>query len=164
MPAQITTIGTPAAGGYRHQCAICQMDRIVPGERFKHICPRSVEPNEPCASCPESSLAEPPLPGLLTQAGNVTAAAARTAKQFVSGQPILRSPADKAECLTICRGGTLPNGIERKRCSWYRPSDDRCSICGCFVDEKASLVTECCPMLEWPCSDAAAAQALRDFP
>lgn len=39
---------------------------------------------------------------------------------------------------------------ESNVCGNYRPSDDRCADCGCFLAEKIPLIAETCPLMLWP--------------
>lgn len=82
---------------------------------------------------------EPPLPSLWTQAANAAAAAVEIVVDVVLGKPIL-APADvqearRATCLA---------------CEHWRPSDSRCSRCGCYTEAKLSLASEACPDGHWP--------------
>jgi len=117
----ITTIGTVEGNGYRHRCDQCGMNRIVPGERFRHICPQ-----EPCSTCEKS------LPSLLTQAGNLAMAGV----DAVASGFKLRSSEEQAACLAICRD-----------CPLYQ--DGRCTECGCFVAAKVKLFSQKCPLEKW---------------
>jgi hypothetical protein len=82
---------------------------------------------------------EHPLPSIGTQAGNFLHAVSRVAKAAVSGQPILVPDHIRAARLAQCAGG----------CAYWRPSDQRCSLCGCWTStkfaRKLSLATERCP-------------------
>ena len=77
---------------------------------------------------------EEPLPDLLTQAANaVQAAVAHAAAGFprASEEEVARR---KALCLA---------------CEHYRPSDDRCSRCGCHLSVKMAWEEQKCPVGKW---------------
>lgn len=78
---------------------------------------------------------EQPLPSIVTQAKNLAVATARDAQ---AGFARLDEGAAEAR-LAICR-----------RCPSYRPSDERCAICGCFLNAKATRPHEHCPLGKWP--------------
>lgn len=138
MAAHVTTFGTEAPGGFIHTCDLCQMNRIVPAQRFKHICPKATE-GEPCPTCPDKSpSSEPRLPSLLTQATNLAKAAGRVAVAAATGEPVLRPAEQQSACLAICAA-----------CPSHRPSDDRCAECGCSVAQKVKFQTEICPLAKW---------------
>lgn len=139
MPAHVTTYGTAAAGGYRHRCTQCKLDRIVPGQRFKHICAASNEPSESCATCPTAEVptanAEPP--SLLSRLAGVIGASVRFCGAIVARRPLIVSSAEQDNRLTICRA------CEKFDCG-------KCQQCGCIVAVKAKLATEDCPLGFWP--------------
>lgn len=101
------------------------------------LAPAVVRLSEEAASRPESGN-EPPLPSPVAVAINFTAATARDAAHGFA-----RLPAEAIEArLAICRG-----------CDRYRPSDGRCSACGCHlagVNAKAARPHERCPLERWP--------------
>ena len=81
---------------------------------------------------------EPRLPGLLTQARNVSAATARVAGAWLGGQAVFVAAEVAAARLAACQS-----------CPHYRPSDSRCALCGCCLGDsicaKLKLATEHCP-------------------
>lgn len=78
---------------------------------------------------------EPELPPLAEQLGNY---ARSTASHVLAGFP-KADPATRAARLAACHG-----------CDRYRPSDDRCSACGCPALRKAVRLLEACPLGRWP--------------
>ena len=83
------------------------------------------------------------LPPLWKMAWNATKAAIRAAKACVTGQELYLENEEIEYRLSICR----------EPCSEYTVSDsgkERCSECGCFLDLKAPLTTEWCPLYKWP--------------
>lgn len=81
-----------------------------------------------------SPLPEPDLPPLAVQVMNLTKSAAR---HIAAGMPEA-SPEEQNRRESLCRG-----------CEKYRPSDDRCAACGCYVKEKTSWQLEMCPLGKW---------------
>lgn len=77
---------------------------------------------------------EPSLPPLTAQVGNLMRSAAR---HVAAGMPEA-SPEEQDHRKSLCRG-----------CEQYRPSDDRCAACGCYVKEKTSWKLEACPLGKW---------------
>jgi len=81
---------------------------------------------------------EPALPSLARQAASVTMAFGRTVAQAVCDRPILAPKEVQAERWSVC-----------EKCDKFRPSDKRCSLCGCrtsgWLVNKIMLSTEQCP-------------------
>jgi hypothetical protein len=96
--------------------------------------------------------AEPPLPPLGTMVGNASHAAWRTAGAIVGGEPVLAAPEVQDARLAVCRDGVglTPDQIADGHCDRWRPSDARCSQCGCYTTLKRRLATERCPLSRWP--------------
>lgn len=78
--------------------------------------------------------AEPALPTLADQLGNLAAAVVRNAR---GGAPRVDA-AERAARLAICHG-----------CDRFRKSDHRCAACGCKVKAKSALALEDCPRGYW---------------
>jgi hypothetical protein len=104
--------------------------------------------DDPYASCPaghwppirKTESSEPALPSKLTMTRNAGAAvvqAVRSRGKKVSDEEFERRTA-------ICKGG---GGIAR--CDSYRPSDNRCSECGCRLKYKPRLEAWHCPLEKW---------------
>lgn len=82
---------------------------------------------------------ENPLPSMMAMAGNLLIA---TGKDILAGMP--RRDMDEMRRITaICDGG---GGA---RCQHFRPSDRKCSLCGCPVVEKIAMEREHCPIGKW---------------
>ena len=64
---------------------------------------------------------------------------------------LLVSPEVIAERLATCRqaSGLPPEQAADGHCGAYRPSDGRCSGCGCWVEDKAEDRTAVCPLGRW---------------
>src|SRR5205823_2541045 len=79
--------------------------------------------------------AEPPLPPLVQKAAGLVGALAGVARATARGEPVL-APQDVQDArLATCREGRglAPDQVRDGRCDKYRPSDDRCSVCGCYL-------------------------------
>jgi len=63
-------------------------------------------------------------------------AACRVVRAKVRGEAVLLDQASVDERLRVCRG-----------CEFY--DDGQCTVCACFVELKAALVTERCPKHKW---------------
>ncbi len=88
-----------------------------------------------------------PLPSMATMAANLARAAGRAATAIVKGKPIAASEEQIADRTAICTGS-----ITGKPCDHFRPSDGRCSLCGCGLTRflsKIKLATERCPVGKW---------------
>lgn len=85
-----------------------------------------------CGGCNKGK--SKPLPSTLRQAGNLAKA---LIKHKLDGSVKLNSDQINAR-LSICN-----------QCEWFRPEDDRCASCGCFVKEKATWRSEDCPVGNW---------------
>jgi hypothetical protein len=92
---------------------------------------RPVDPVPP----PAAPTPELPLPPLATRAANY---AASTARHVLAGLP-RADEATRAARLAACHA-----------CDRYRPSDDRCSACGCPALAKSVRLLETCPLDRWP--------------
>ena len=103
--------------------------------------------HDPCASCPAGHWGpytrcaqdEPPLPPLPEMAMNYVAA---QTDDLLAGRP--RRTRDEAA--TILQTHCNPPGSP---CPHYRPSDGRCSLCGCPVRDKIPMARQHCPIGKW---------------
>jgi hypothetical protein len=86
----------------------------------------------------DSYAIEPPLQPALATLVNAGAALLKLGKAIIAAQPLMRSAADQAKCMDICR-----------QCEFWRPSDGRCSKCNCYGQFKSKLATEHCPVKKW---------------
>lgn len=120
-----------------HTCEACGFTRritVAPEQYHRHCpgkpgTPAPAQTNgKPCGTCG---------PGLLRTAANAVAAAKRVVGAVVSGQPVEVPQATVAHRLATCR-------------ACPRLSGSRCLECGCFVEAKALLATEDCPLGKWP--------------
>lgn len=81
---------------------------------------------------------EPPLPSITKMAANFVKSAA---SHVASGMPPAPFPVYSAR-VAACRS-----------CPLFRPSDERCSECGCYVTKKAKMLDQDCPHPDgsrWP--------------
>jgi hypothetical protein len=101
---------------------------------------------------PKLRSAEPPLPSVGTMASNALHAALRAAGAAVAGEPVLASPEVQAARLGVCRdaAGLAPDQTVDGHCDRWRPSDARCSECGCYTNLARKLATKDCPLSRWP--------------
>ena len=76
------------------------------------------------------------LPGIVTMAGNVVAAAGRVVKAVATGEQVRVSPEERDRRWGLCM--TCPNLV-----------NDRCKLCGCHFRAKIELATERCPIGKW---------------
>lgn len=75
-----------------------------------------------------------PMPGLLTQAANLGKA---VVKHVIGG--LQESPPEEySRRLSICQV-----------CDKLEPKEKRCRECGCFVETKAKMLSESCPLGKW---------------
>jgi hypothetical protein len=81
------------------------------------------------------------LPGIGQMVRNAAGAAGRALMAAVKGDEVLCSDEETERRTAICR-----------ECEFYRPSDTRCSKCGCSTDKwvrKTRFATEHCPVAKW---------------
>jgi len=78
---------------------------------------------------------EPKLPPPITQAFNFASSMAK----FVKSGLKFTSKAVYSNRLAMCT-----------YCDKLRHSDGRCSECGCYVEAKAEISSEACPLGKWP--------------
>ncbi len=76
------------------------------------------------------------FPSLMTQAGNVIAAAGRVIAAAAHGKQVRVSPEERDRRWGLCM--TCVNLV-----------DDRCKLCGCHFRAKIELATERCPIGKW---------------
>ena len=88
----------------------------------------------PAGPTVEVASIEKPLPGLFTQAKNLAVA---TMNYMATGGAKVTAEV-KSERLAICGS-----------CHECRPSDGRCSACGCYVAIKSQWAGEACPLGKW---------------
>ncbi len=81
---------------------------------------------------------EPPLPAAATILRNAARAAAAEVRDRIQGTPPLE-PSEIERRLSICKAP----------CEKWRPSDNRCSECGCFGNFKTRLRSQSCPLGKW---------------
>jgi hypothetical protein len=85
----------------------------------------------------------PKYPSLGEQAKNITKSTGRVFNSILSGQNM-----------------TVPSAVQESRirtcleCGKYDKNQRRCYECGCFIDVKAQLAMEKCPLGKWTDSDA----------
>lgn len=85
---------------------------------------------------------KPPLPSVITMAGNfATAVAQHVASGAKNSTPELLQL--RLEQCSVC---------DQRR-------DNRCTICGCYVEQKAAMQSQQCPIGKWPMETPAAASA-----
>lgn len=98
---------------------------------------------DPCAECParvwhaHGDCENPPLPSLVAMAGNAAQAAVEEALAIARGDA---APAieDIAARLSLCQA-----------CAQYRPADERCAACGCYLALKTAARAARCPLGKW---------------
>lgn len=88
----------------------------------------------PLPGAPKPERVERPLPSVVKQMTNAISAAIQLGKSVASGAPAEVSAEEAARRLAICRA-----------CENYRPSDDRCALCACFMGFAARLYSKHCP-------------------
>jgi len=94
--------------------------------------------DELCKSLPKGFCTDPALPTISTQAGYLGRTIARSIKGLLRGERLKASDDLAQERLAIC-----------KECPKFRSSDQRCSVCGCRLRDKAHLALEHCPIEKW---------------
>jgi hypothetical protein len=77
------------------------------------------------------------LPPLTEELRNVTRSIFKAAVGYVKGEQIQVEPEQLEERLAVCAMCT-------------HRVEDRCGVCGCYIDKKAHLATEQCPLVLWP--------------
>jgi hypothetical protein len=84
------------------------------------------------------SASEPRLPSAHRQMLSAGAAVVNTVERAIRGQPLKASKEVQDQRWAIC-----------KACDKFRPSDNRCSLCGCFTSSwligKIELAGQSCP-------------------
>lgn len=135
MRLRLSAIAAAATGrppGY--QAAVIARGEMVDGE-WLEISPEAL------AQLRETyrpSTQEQPLPSLATMASNVSRAVYDEAAARLQGA----APVEAAEIerrIAICKAP----------CEKWRPSDNRCSECGCFGNFKTRLRSQSCPLGKW---------------
>jgi hypothetical protein len=92
------------------------------------------------------------LPPLWKQAWNYTKALYRKRVAEINGDQVYVEQEEFEDRLSVCRG--TKEGY-KKPCLKYLvdededPPEERCSQCGCYLEEKAALATEWCPLYMW---------------
>jgi len=94
------------------------------------IPPRPPEPLPACAKG-ATATAEPHSPNLLTRMATAGAAGMDWAKSGFQ----MRTPAEQAEILEICKG-----------CEHFNAANTSCRECGCYLNLKARLKSARCPL------------------
>ena len=84
---------------------------------------------------------EPEAPSMLRRGRNFAGAVVRIGKAAINGDTIFCPDFDSEQRIRMCES-----------CDMFRASDRICTHndCGCFIDKKARLSTERCPMAKWP--------------
>jgi ribosomal protein L32 len=77
---------------------------------------------------------EPALPNMVSMAKNVAQAVSSAAKRGA----VLVDDEEKEKRLKVCR-----------QCEFYRTSDKRCAVCGCYTELKTTLASWHCPIGRW---------------
>lgn len=94
--------------------------------------------------CPAAGRVFPPrtdapaLPAIAHQLASAAGALTRTVRRAVAGQAVLATADAQARRQAICAV-----------CEHWRPSDGRCSRCGCWTRAKLALAAESCPDGRW---------------
>lgn len=97
------------------------------------------EPNPAVREPPRTApRAEPALPAVADQLASAAGAVARTVLRAASGQAVLATADEQARRQAVCAA-----------CEHWRPSDARCSKCGCRTRAKLALAAESCPDGRW---------------
>ena len=78
------------------------------------------------------------LPPITEMAKNVVQSGIRATKHYIKTGSIKVSDAEIQRRLTIC-----------KSCPHYLKTKGRCALCGCFMNFKAKLASEHCPIGKW---------------
>jgi hypothetical protein len=107
-------------------------------------CSCDVAFDDPCANCPNkkwhrhfSCKTQPDLPSTGEMATNLARATlAELAQRMTGRKPIPKDVVEKR--LAICHS-----------CEFFRPSDERCSKCGCFLKHKTAWRSQKCPVGKW---------------
>lgn len=83
--------------------------------------------------------ATPAIPSLTNKATSLAGAAFRVSRAAISGEKVSTSSSEIERRLSICRA-----------CEFFKESPAmRCLKCGCFLNLKARLETEHCPINKW---------------
>lgn len=99
---------------------------------------RWVEPEPPALEVPAP---EPALPPFWRQ---VITYLRSTARHLLAGAP------SAAEALVAARLAVCEGTATTLRCDRYRPSDGKCSGCGCTANAKSVRALDACPLGRWP--------------
>ena len=99
--------------------------------------------HDPCASCEHGAWGpfircEPDLPPLPKMGANAARAAVEETAAIIKSTPPVTDE-ESARRFVICKTS----------CEFFRLSDARCSECGCFMNLKAHLRSQHCPVGKW---------------
>jgi hypothetical protein len=78
------------------------------------------------------------LPGSVAMIKNAAGALVRASGRCLKGKNPKCSDEEAARRLALCLA-----------CEYRRPSDGRCTLCGCFVSVKTHAAAESCPIEKW---------------
>lgn len=81
----------------------------------------------------------PEMPSLVKMAGNAAKSLAKNIFSIIQGNDLRVTDETFEFRMSICKGNT---------CGRYS-DDDQCSECGCFLNVKARLYAEECPLKFW---------------
>lgn len=81
---------------------------------------------------------EPELPAIGAMVKGLAGTAGDVAKGILRGEGAFVTGALYEERMTICKG-----------CEFFRQSDQRCSQCGCYMQNKTKLKKAYCPVHKW---------------
>ena len=86
----------------------------------------------------ENQETEPRFPSGLQMAKNLSSSILNATKALTKGEKIRSSKGEAAERMKICAG-----------CEHYIKEENRCNLCGCFLNVKTKVATERCPVGKW---------------
>jgi hypothetical protein len=89
-------------------------------------------------------------PSKLKMAINLAKAAGRAVSYYLENGHLEIEEEEFNDRIDICAGS---DGFDSEPCEEYyidEAGHDRCSNCGCYLEEKARLASEYCPLYKWP--------------
>ena len=78
------------------------------------------------------------FPSKIQMVKNLSSSILNATKALTKGEKVRSSKGEAAERMKICAG-----------CEHYVKEENRCHLCGCFLNVKTKVATERCPVDKW---------------
>jgi len=89
-----------------------------------------------------SEQSEQKYPSFLQQGKNLADFSFELIKRAINGESLMVSEKIQEERMVICRS-----------CEFYDKSQNRCTECGCWLDQKTKFALDSCPIQKWSISN-----------